>query len=103
MIMIEQLKTSDIKDIFQRFVKDFVQPLEVNPLIDGRHIRGLVVPTAGTLTVNHLLDRVPVGWIITDITEDQKRDRIYRTGWTEKNLVLANGAGSDTTVDIWVF
>ena len=101
--MIEQLNTSDLTETFQRFVKDFVKPLEDNPLIDGRHITGIVVPTAGNIVVNHLLDRTPVGWILTDITEDQKRDRIYRTAWTNKTITIATGAASDTTIDIWVF
>jgi hypothetical protein len=101
--MIEQLKTVNLANQFERFVKDFARQLEDNVLIDGRHIRSITVPTAGTEVVDHLLDRQPLGWVITDITEDRKRDRIYRTAWSTTTISLYNGAGTDTTLDIWIF
>lgn len=61
--MIPQLKTSDLKETFQRFVKDFAKVLEENPMLDGRLVEDLQL-AQGNTTLDHKLDRLPVGFLV---------------------------------------
>lgn len=101
--MIEQLKTSDIADAFQRFVKDFVRVLEENARLDGVRLTGINLAAATPLVINHGLDRQPVGWEITNITWAGAVDSsVRRTAWDTRSITL-EAPVTAVTLDIWVY
>ena len=101
--MIEQLKTADLADIFQRFMKDFVRVLEDNPRLDGRFIRGIDLVATVPQAIDHKLGRVPVGWETTDIVWAGAVDATVRqTAWDDKTITL-DAPVTNVTLDIWVY
>lgn len=103
--MIEQLKTSNLADMFQRFVKDFVRVLEENPRLDGISIKGIVLAAGVAQEINHKLDRQPVGWEITDLTYTGVAPlTVRRNAWDSKTINLQSiGIGVSPTIDIWIY
>lgn len=93
-------------ELLQQNTKRFVKVLEDNPLLDGRLIEDIDVPAAtlggpSAFRVEHKLDRLPRGWIVTDTDE---QILIFRTGWDRKYIDFANGSPiGDAVVDMWVF
>jgi len=101
--MIDQLKTSNIREAFQRFVKNFVRPLENNHRLDGRRITGITLTAATPLPINHLLNRQPVGWEITDISWAGAADSsVRRTAWDTKTITL-EAPVTGVTLNIWIY
>jgi len=101
--MIDQLKTSNIREAFQRFVKDFVKPLETNSRLDGRRITGINLVAATPQDIIHKLGREPVGWEITNIVWVGAVDATVRcTGWDDKIITL-DAPVTGMTLDIWIY
>ena len=101
--MIEQLKTVDLSQPFQRFVKDFVKVLERNPRLSGRMIEDIALVATVPQAINHKLARLPVGWEITNITWAGAVDSSVRwTAWDDKTITL-EAPVTDTTVSIWIY
>jgi hypothetical protein len=101
--MIEQLKTSNLKDMFQRFVKDFVRVLEDNPRLDGV-MTDYVTMTGGTPSViNHGLNREPVGWELVDIGWGGAVDvTIRRNAWDTRTITLLSPV-TTCVAKFWVY
>jgi hypothetical protein len=78
-----------------------LDPVLVNPLVQGRLVQGVVL-TAGDNVINHKLGRALVGWIVVRNTAAttfyDKQDSNTMSGLT---LVL-NASGA-CTVSLWVF
>ncbi len=76
---------------------------QLNPLLSKQITQGYLLTgiklISGANSVNHLLDRQMVGWIIADI---DSAATIYRSQpFNKKTLVLTSDAPA--TVAIWVF
>ena len=78
-----------------------LDPVLINPLVNGRLIQGQVL-TSGVNTINHKLGRKLVGWIVvrnnSNVTFYDSQDS---NQMPELTLVL-NASGA-TTVSLWVF
>jgi hypothetical protein len=98
--MIEQLKTSDLSQVFQRFVKDFVRVLEDNPTLDMRIIRGITLAPATAQAIDHGLGRQPVGWFPVDVVSPAIW-AFGRTAWDTRSITLLSPGA--ITMDILVF
>jgi hypothetical protein len=80
-------------------VAEFVRPLELNPILDGRIIEGVVIGTSAT-DIPHKLGRKWVGWFVVSRTSGVVP---YETTQTNETTLLTLIAASQTTVDIYVF
>lgn len=80
-------------------VAEFVRPLELNPILDGRIIEGVVIGTSAT-DIPHKLGRKWAGWFVVSRTSGVVP---YETTQTNETTFLTLIAASQTTVDIYVF
>lgn len=71
--------------------------LRTVPLLNGAAIVNQVLTTAAT-TIPHMLDRQPLGWIITDKNAAQ---HIHRVSWDTKNITLI--ASGTVTCNVWIY
>ncbi|MHA2064273.1 MAG: hypothetical protein ACXABY_07830 [Candidatus Thorarchaeota archaeon] len=105
--MIEQLKTSNLAEMFQRFVKDFVRPLEENAQLDYVDVSGVALVSGVNNTFDHGLGRQPIGWFFTDIVRDTgvaaPGNFIERVSWDSRSLTLLNSTGINITVNIRIY
>lgn len=91
----------EILNRVQDEVSNAISQLLRTELLDGRLIQNVVL-TAGENSVEHKLDRAPIGWVVT-------RKRANSEVWdsqddnTRPNRFLTLNASADVTVDIWVF
>lgn len=85
--------TSKMQDNSEQFNNQFFK----NPLLDGRLIKDVEVTTS-TVSIEHKLGRVPIGYLITKQNADA---RVWYTSITELFLVLDSSA--TVTIDLWVF
>ncbi len=77
--------------------KAILDPVLANPVIQGNLLKNIAL-IQGDTAVNHLLQRMPQGWMIAD--QNAVSD-IYRTSWD--NLVLVLNATQPVTISLWVF
>lgn len=76
---------------------------QINPLLSNQITKGYLLTNVelltGVNTINHLLSRKMVGWMIADIDSAAV---IYRTQpFNNKTLVLSTSAPA--TINLWVF
>lgn len=78
-----------------------IDPVLVNPLVQGRLVQGVVL-TAGDNVINHKLGRALIGWMIVrnnaSVTFYDKQDSNAMA-----NLTLVLNASGAATVSLWVF
>ncbi len=77
--------------------KSQLDPLLANQLTQGSLLKGISL-IQGDTSVNHLLQRQPLGWIIAD---QNAASDLYRTFW-DKNVIILN-ASQPVTINLWVF
>lgn len=80
-------------------VAEFVRPLELNPILDGRIIEDVVIGTSAT-DISHKLGRKWVGWFVVSRTSGVVP---YESTQTDDTKYLTLIAASSITVDIYVF
>jgi hypothetical protein len=106
-VSIKKLKTLNLKDFemssLQRNVVEFTEQLSIPP-VDGVLIEDIEITNTATTTVNHLLDRKYVGYMIVKINQNSNiwaddADQILPT----KTLVLSSSYVGTTTISLWVF
>jgi len=85
--------------LLQDRLKEFVNPLENNPLFDGVLLKSIHLLAAANTTIDHKLGRLPRGWVITDHVTAAAT--IHRISWSKTGMVLFASAACD--VDLWVF
>lgn len=74
---------------------------ELDPIIANKITQGNLIEStlrAGQNQVNHLLQRQPLGWLVTD---QNTTSDIYRVSW-DKNFIVLN-ASAPVTIGLWVF
>ena len=82
----------------QRSGEDAIRDLIANAeILDGVHIKSVSLANGDT-TIAHKLERLPRGWIITDISAAAN---VYRSSWSQTALVLNSSAAC--TANVWVF
>ncbi len=76
-----------------------LNPFLALPILNGNLIRDINLVTNVPKSINHLLQRKPIGWIVTDINNNSF---IYRTKpFNDSTLTLTTN--STSTISIWVF
>jgi hypothetical protein len=80
-------------------IAEFVRPLEINPTLDGRILKGATIGTSAT-NIPHKLGRPWVGWFVVSRTSGVVP---YEATQSNSTLFLTLTASSATTVDIYVF
>ena len=75
-----------------------IQPFLTNPLNDGIIITDISLPGSSSVSVSHLLSRVPQGYII--IKKDAAAD-VYQESVNTRYLILNSTAA--VTISIYVF
>lgn len=82
--------------VLQTAVRDVLEPITANPLLDYVHLKGLSI--TGSLAISHGLERPVQGWVITRIKSSSV---IYEISATDKYLTLA--ASAPAVVDVYIF
>ena len=76
-----------------------LNPLLSLPILNGNMIEGISLTATTPLVVNHLLQRMPHGWFLTDNNADAV---VWRSA-AFTNLTITLESSANTTVSIWVF
>ncbi len=76
-----------------------LNPLLANPIFMGVHIQDIVLAATTPKAINHLLQRMPQGWFVTDNTAISY---IWRTK-PFNDLTITLEASASTTISIWIF
>lgn len=97
--MLPQFQSSILElNLMQNAWGTQLNPLLSNPLLKGNLLTGLAL-TTGVNTINHKLNRMQQGWIITDTDGTAT---VYRSAPFNK-LTLELTASAPVTVNILVF
>ncbi len=76
-----------------------INPVLALPILSGNQISNVALSTTTPLAINHLLGRMPQGWLLTDNTANAV---IWRAAtFNQFSIVLESSA--DTTISFWVF
>lgn len=76
-----------------------INPILSLPIINGNIITGILLVANTPQAVNHLLQRTPQGWFLTDNSADSV---VWRAS-PFNQLTLTLESSADTTISIWVF
>jgi hypothetical protein len=97
LVTLIQTKDQDV-NLFQSKLKSTLDPLLSNLLTQGILLTNVDL-ASGATTINHLLGRKMVGYVVTDLDADAS---IYRSQpLNDKTLTLTSSAAC--TVSLWVF
>lgn len=83
-------------------VRNTVAPAITCPLLGGRQLTGVKLPSTATVAVAHGLGRVPYGYILTDQTGTTGHGVPVRTAWDESTITFLAPTG-DSVVGLWVY
>lgn len=75
-----------------------VGPLLTNPINYGIILESIQLDGSTPLTIDHLLGRQPLGWIVVD---KSAAGSPYRTAWDTRTITLH--ANSAVTLSIYIF
>lgn len=76
-----------------------LNPIIALPILNGNMVMNIQLVANKPLVVNHLLQRLPQGWFVTDNTANTA---IWRTqDFTQLTIVLESSV--NTTISIWIF
>jgi len=76
-----------------------INPIISLPILNGNQISNITLKANVPLVVNHLLQRMPQGWFITDNTADAS---IWRAA-VYNNLTITLEASANTTISFWIY
>jgi hypothetical protein len=78
--------------------KSQLDPILATRLVTGRQVMGVVLSTTATV-IYHKLDRLPIGWVLSDQNASAV---VYRTApMTPTTITLA--ASAPCSVSLWVY
>ncbi len=76
-----------------------LNPILALPILNGNLLTNISLAASVPLAINHLLPRMPQGWILIDNTADTS---VWRTrDFSQYTITLE--ASADTTISLWVF
>ena len=76
-----------------------LNPIIALPILNGNQISNVSLTANVPKVINHLLQRMPQGWFLTDNTADTA---IWRAA-NFNNLTITLESSADTTISFWVF
>lgn len=94
-----QLSTKLPWELAQPKWASVLNPIIALPILSGNILQQIILKASKTTAINHLLQRKPQGWIITDKTTNAN---IWRTApFTGTTITLESSV--DTVIDLYVF
>lgn len=69
------------------------------PILNGTQITNVKLVANTPLVINHLLQRMPQGWFLTDNTANTS---VWRTA-AFNNLTITLEASANTTISFWIY
>jgi len=90
----EDEKLVQLQDRLEAFFK----AIEDCPLVDGRGIEDVAITSGTPLEVEHLLGRVPEGYVVTKRSAGAS---VFHTAIDDEHLTL--DASANVTVNLWVY
>lgn len=86
-------------DLAQTKWSSILNPILALPILNGNQVNSVALVANKPLAINHLLQRLPLGWFLTDNTANAT---IWRTvAFTALTITLE--ASADTTISFWIF
>lgn len=76
-----------------------LNPIISLPILNGNQLTNIILAANVPTPINHLLQRMPQGWLLTDNTANAV---IWRTA-VMNNLTITLEASAPTTISLWVF
>jgi hypothetical protein len=94
-----QLSTKLPLDLMQTKWASTLNPLLALPIVAGNQISNVVLTANKPLAINHLIQRMPQGWFLTDINANTA---VWRTAvYTNTTITLESSA--NVTISLWVY
>lgn len=75
-----------------------LNPILALPVLGGNQLDDIIITVGVPKVINHLLGRMPQGWILVDNVQNAN---IWRTAQTTTTITLS--ASATTTISMWVF
>jgi hypothetical protein len=76
-----------------------LNPILALPILAGNQVESIPLKANVPKAINHLLQRTPQGWFLTDIISDAT---VWRSAiFTTTTITLTSSA--DTTIDLYIF
>jgi hypothetical protein len=94
-----QLSTKLPWDLAQTKWASTINPVLALPILNGGMIEAVNLTANVPRAINHLLQRLPQGWMLTD---NRKNAVVWRSA-DFNDLTLTLTASADTTISFWVF
>jgi len=92
---------SDLNKV-QDNIQTFVEPLVINPTLDGNLVKNICLLPLVSNEVTHGLGRIPLGWMVVRKRKDSRIWDLQDTNSTpSKTLSIA--CSHECQIDIWVF
>ena len=104
----EKVSVNDFA-LLQDRLREFVQILEDNPILDGHVLENVTIYDGQTTIIDHRLGRQIRGWIVTDLVlpSGVNCHQIKRMRWDENHLDLYCDSsaitGTAITINLYVF
>lgn len=76
-----------------------LNPVLATPFLSGNQISNVRLTATTPLVINHLLQRMPQGWFLTDNAANAV---IWRTA-VLNDLTITLEASANTTISFWIF
>ncbi len=76
-----------------------LNPVLAIPFLNGNQVQDVALKANTPLAINHLLQRTPQGWFLTDNTANTA---IWRTS-DFNSLTITLEASANTTISFWIF
>jgi len=76
-----------------------LNPILGIPLLDGNQISNVTLTASTPLVINHLLQRMPQGWFLTDNTANAV---IWRAA-ALNDLTITLESSANTTISFWIY
>lgn len=94
-----QLSTKLPWDLAQTKWAASINPVLALPILNGNEVDGINLVANKPQAINHLLQRMPLGWFLLDNTANTV---VWRTAsFTTTTITLQSSA--NTTINLWVF
>lgn len=94
-----QLSTKLPWDLAQTKWPSVINPVLALPILNGNEIDGIDLVANKPQAINHLLQRMPLGWFLLDNTANSV---IWRSADFTVNFITLTSS-VDTTINLWVF
>ena len=94
-----QLSSKLTWDLAQTKWSATLNPVLAIPFLSGNQIFNIVLTASTPKVINHLLQRMPQGWFLTD----NQADAVVWRSAAFNSLTITLEASANTTISFWVF